>query len=58
MYAVRMTGSDQIYRCDDSRCSLLKPGDELSLWCIREWQQASTPGYDCNFGDSRSSWPR
>ncbi len=49
MYAVRLADSGQIYRCDDTRCSLLKPGDQVWLWCIREWVQASTPGYDCNF---------
>lgn len=52
VFAVRLAGSDQIYRCDDTRCALLKPGDTLTLWCMREWQQASTPGYVCNFGAS------
>lgn len=49
LFAVRLAGSDQVYRCDDTRCSLLKPGDEVWLWCKREWQQASTPGFVCNF---------
>lgn len=47
MYVV--TIGDQIYRCDDSRCSTVHKGDHLYLWCIREWQQSSTPGYDCNY---------
>ena len=48
-YAVRLREDGQTYRCDDSRCSLLKPGDHISLWCIREWQYASTSGYRCRF---------
>jgi hypothetical protein len=52
-YAVRFDGSDQIYRCDDTRCALLKPGDHLELSCIREWQYASTDGYACRFIASR-----
>lgn len=48
-------GSDQTYRCDDTRCSLLKPGDALHLWCIRQFQWNATEGYQCNFADSRHS---
>jgi hypothetical protein len=51
-YAVRFE-TDDTYRCDDSRCSLVKPGDQLSLWCIREWQYASTSGWGCRFDKSR-----
>lgn len=47
-YAVRFDGGS-IYRCDDSRCALVRPGDTLSLWCIREWQYASTSGWRCRF---------
>jgi hypothetical protein len=40
--------------CDDTRCSLIRRGDTLTLWCKRAWQWAATPGYDCNYGsDSR-----
>lgn len=49
MFAVRFSGDGTAYRCDDSRCSLLKPGNHLSLWCIREWQYASTSGWVCRF---------
>lgn len=48
-YAVRYRETSETYRCDDSRCSLLKPGDHLELWCIREWQYASTSGWGCRF---------
>ncbi len=39
----------RVRRCDDSRCSGLVPGLTLSLWCIRDWQWASTPGYKCRY---------
>ncbi len=48
-YAVRYQGTGEVYRCDDSRCSLLRQGDQLELWCIREWQYASTSGWVCRF---------
>lgn len=38
------------YRCDDSRCSLLKPGDPVALWCIRDWQYSSESGWRCRWG--------
>lgn len=40
-------------RCDDSRCVPLKPGDDLTLWCIKEWQWASDPGWACRYGGIR-----
>lgn len=40
-------------RCDDSRCAPLKPGDKLTLWCMRQWQWAGDPGWNCNFGQVR-----
>lgn len=46
-YAEQING--QTYRCDDTRCSTVKVGDELSLTCKREWQYAGAPGWDCNF---------
>lgn len=48
-FAVRLREAGDIYRCDDTRCSLLKPGDHLELWCIREWQYAATSGWVCKF---------
>lgn len=53
-YAVQF-GNDQTYRCDDTRCALLKPGDVLFLSCIREWQYNGTDGYDCDFLSSRKN---
>lgn len=48
-YAVRYVDGRQ-RRCDDTRCSLLRPGDDLTLWCIREWQWAAEDGYACRYG--------
>ena len=39
--------------CDDSRCSLLKPGMVLTLRCKRAYQWGATPGYDCNYVDAQ-----
>jgi len=54
-FAVQFEGSDQVYRCDDTRCALIKQGDYLALSCIRDWQWAagSTDGYGCQFVSSR-----
>lgn len=49
MFAVRFRGVGTMYRCDDSRCSLLKSGDRLWLRCIREWQYAAESGWKCNY---------
>lgn len=48
-YAIRFKGSPQIYGCEDTRCSVAKPGDTLKLNCIRSWQWASVHGYDCRY---------
>ncbi len=39
----------RVRRCDDSRCAGLTPGLTLSLWCMRDWQWASTPGWKCRY---------
>lgn len=49
MFAVRLRGNPTMYRCDDSRCSLLDGGDRLWLRCIREWQYAAEDGWKCNY---------
>lgn len=40
---------NQQYAIDDTRASLLKVGDQVSLMCIKEWVWASTPGDACNW---------
>jgi hypothetical protein len=52
-YVVQFTDGRQ-RACDDTRCSLLKPGMYLELKCIREYQWGGTPGYSCNFVRSHS----
>jgi hypothetical protein len=47
--AIRLTSSDQIYGCTDTRCALAKKGDHIALSCIRTWVYASVPGYDCRY---------
>lgn len=38
------------YRCDDTRCSVLKPGQFVTLMCVKEFETNGTPGESCNFG--------
>lgn len=38
------------YRCDDTRCSVLKPGEFVTLMCVKEFETNGSPGMDCNFG--------
>lgn len=52
-YVVQFTDGRQ-RACDDTRCSLLKPGAYLELKCIREYQWGGTPGYSCNYVRSHS----
>jgi hypothetical protein len=51
-YVVQFTDGRQ-RACDDSRCSLLKPGMVLTLRCKRAYQWGGTPGYDCNYLEAR-----
>lgn len=48
-FAIRFEGDAQIYGCSDTRCSLAKKGNTVKLNCIRTWQYASVPGYDCRY---------
>lgn len=48
-FAVTMSGG-QIYGCDDTRCSTLKPGDRVTILCERQWQWVGVPGWTCNWG--------
>lgn len=40
----------QTYKCDDTRCAQLKPGSDVTLLCIKEWEFNGTPGFECNWG--------
>jgi hypothetical protein len=48
-FVVTFQGSNQPYGCEDTRCALIKKGEPLKLNCIKVWQYASVPGYDCRY---------
>lgn len=52
-FVVQFSENGTQYSCDDSRCSLLTIGDQLTLSCKREWQFSGTPGWSCNFISSK-----
>jgi len=43
------------YRIDDTRAALLKPGDQVALWCKPVWQFTGTSGEACNWISSSST---
>ena len=51
-FVVTFQGSPQQYRCDDTRCALVNPGDTLSLDCIKDYQWVGTSGYVCEYRDN------
>jgi hypothetical protein len=52
-FVVAFKGNQGQFSCDDTRCSLVHPGDVLTLSCKRSWQYVGTSGYDCNYVDDR-----
>lgn len=48
-FAVQYTNG-RVFGCDDTRCSVLKAGQWVTLMCEKEFQFNGTPGYACNFG--------
>lgn len=48
-YVVRLRGDATAYRCDDTRCALLHPGDRIELNCIRVWEYGSVDGWACKY---------
>lgn len=51
-FAIQLAGSNQVYGCADTRCSLVQPGDVVTLACIQVYQLNATDGLDCNFVSS------
>jgi hypothetical protein len=49
MFVVRFADRPDEYRCDDSRCAAVKPGDVLELTCKKKWQWTGTHGRECSF---------
>lgn len=37
------------YGVIDTRAALVKPGQQLTIDCVKQWQQAGTEGQDCQF---------
>jgi hypothetical protein len=50
---VRFTESDELFGCDDSRCTALITGSRLNLKCKRDWQFQGTSGWACVYVDAR-----
>lgn len=51
-FVVRFEGGGE-YGCNDTRCSLVKVGDDLTLSCKRAWQFSGRDGWDCNYVERR-----
>jgi hypothetical protein len=47
-YLVAINGNT--YRCDDTRCSGLVKGDDVTLMCEKSYQFNATSGWVCNWG--------
>jgi hypothetical protein len=49
-FVLTFEGNPQPYKITDTRAALVKPGDELSLLCVKQWEWASTNhGYACKW---------
>jgi hypothetical protein len=48
-FVVSFRGNPQQYGVLDTRAAGVKPGDRLTITCVRRWQWSGTHGYDCNF---------
>lgn len=53
VYLITYKDNEQQYRCDDTRCAGVAPGDELDLMCKPDFQWASTHGWSCRFYELR-----
>lgn len=42
----------QPFGVDDTRASLVKVGDKVTLLCKKEWQYSAKSGWACNWGDN------
>jgi hypothetical protein len=42
-------GDGEEYGCRDTRCSLIEPGERLTLSCKKAWQYTGRDGWDCNY---------
>jgi hypothetical protein len=53
VFLITYRDNPQQYRCDDTRCAGIHPGDQLTLSCKPEWQYAATDGWSCNFVEAK-----
>jgi hypothetical protein len=51
-YVVKFAESNELFACDDSRCSQATPGKQLRLLCTREWQYQAVAGWGCRYGQA------
>lgn len=56
-FVVQFAKGTPEFPCDDTRCALLKVGDQLTLSCERTYQWAGTPGWDCEYVSSSEDTP-
>jgi amino acid transporter len=57
-YVVTFQGNAQEYGVLDTRAAAVRPGDKLTITCVRRWQWSGAHGYDCNFVDAVRKQPR
>jgi hypothetical protein len=48
-YVVKFDDNPHEYGVLDTRAAMVRPGDRLTITCVRRWQWSGTHGHDCNF---------
>jgi hypothetical protein len=48
-FVVIFEGNPQQYGVLDTRAASVRPGDTLTITCVRQYQWSGSHGYDCNF---------
>jgi hypothetical protein len=48
-FVVSFKDNPQQYGVLDTRAAAVRPGDRLTITCVRRWQWSGAHGYDCNF---------
>lgn len=52
VFVVKFAGDETLYRCDDTRCALAKPGKEIRLLCKPVNEYAAVDGWRCKYGQA------
>lgn len=50
VFVIKFADDPTLYRCDDTRCALAKPGKEIRLLCKPVWEYAAVDGWACRYG--------